>query len=35
VRSRPVTLWDNWQMLAVLVGLLSIEWAARKWNRML
>ncbi len=35
VRSRPVTLWDNGTVLAVLVGLMSLEWAVRKWNRLL
>lgn len=35
IRSRPVTLWDNGKMLAFLVGLLAVEWALRKWNRLL
>ena len=35
IRSRPVTLWDNGKMLALLVGLLGVEWALRKWNRLL
>jgi hypothetical protein len=35
IRSRPVTLWDNGTMLAVLVCLLAAEWALRKWNRLL
>lgn len=35
VRSRPVTLWDNWKVLAALVTLMSLEWAVRKWNRLL
>lgn len=35
IRSRPVTLWDNGIMLGVLVGLLAVEWALRKWNRLL
>ncbi|MDO8631097.1 MAG: hypothetical protein Q7R41_11455 [Phycisphaerales bacterium] len=35
VRSRPVTLWDNWKVLALLVTLMSLEWAVRKWNRLL
>lgn len=35
IRSRPVTLWDNGKMLALLVGLLAVEWALRKWNRLL
>jgi len=35
IRSRPVTLWDNGKMLALLVGLLAAEWALRKWNRLL
>ncbi len=35
IRSRPTTLWDNGKMLAVLIGLLCVEWAVRKWNRLL
>jgi hypothetical protein len=35
IRSRPVTLWDHWMVLAVLVLLMSLEWGARKWNRLL
>jgi hypothetical protein len=35
VRSRPVSLWDNWKVLAALVTLMSLEWAVRKWNRLL
>jgi hypothetical protein len=35
IRSRPLTLWDNWKTLALLVGLMSIEWGLRKWNRLL
>lgn len=35
VRSRPTTLWDRWQTLALLVGLLSVEWALRKWHHLL
>jgi hypothetical protein len=35
IRSRPTTLWDNAKVLGLLVGLLSIEWAVRKWNRLL
>lgn len=35
IRSRPVTLWDNGTMLALLVCLLAFEWALRKWNRLL
>ncbi len=35
VRSRPKALWDNGIVLAVLVGLMSLEWALRKWNRLL
>jgi hypothetical protein len=35
IRSRPVTLWDNGKMLTLLVGLLAVEWALRKWNRLL
>ncbi len=35
VRSRPKTLWDNGTTLSLLVILLAIEWALRKWNRLL
>lgn len=35
IRSRPTTLWDNGWMLMWLVGLLSLEWFLRKWNRLL
>lgn len=35
IRSRPVSLWDNGKMLAVLVVLLGVEWSLRKWNRLL
>ena len=34
-RSRPTTLWDNWKVLTLLVSLLSVEWAVRKWTRLL
>jgi len=35
IRSRPTSLWDNGTVLALLVGLLTIEWAVRKWTRLL
>jgi len=35
VRSRPVALWDNAWMLTFLLLLVSVEWAVRKWNRLL
>ena len=35
VRSRPTTLWDNWKTLTLLILLMAIEWAVRKWNRLL
>lgn len=35
VRSRPTTLWDNWKVLTLLVSFLSLEWAVRKWSRLL
>ncbi|MCH7527597.1 MAG: hypothetical protein IID39_09180, partial [Planctomycetes bacterium] len=35
VKSRPIQLWDRWWTLVALVGLLSIEWAVRKWVRLL
>ncbi len=34
-RSRPTPLWDNWMLLTFLVILLSVEWAGRKWGRLL
>jgi len=35
IRSRPVTLWDNWLVMTGLVFLLALEWGVRKWNRLL
>lgn len=35
VKSRPVQLWDNKWTLMLLIGLLSVEWAVRKWVRLL
>ncbi len=35
IRSRPTSLWDNHWMLMLLVGLLSAEWAVRKWKHLL
>jgi len=35
VRSQPVPMWDRGWMLTLLVGLLCIEWALRKWWGML
>ena len=35
VRSRPGALWDSGWTLAVLIGLLSLEWGLRKWVRLL
>ncbi len=35
VKSPPKQLWDRWWTLAMLVGLLSIEWTVRKWVRLL
>ena len=35
IRSRPTTLWDNWKVLTLLLTLLTVEWAVRKWNRLL
>jgi len=34
-RATPTTIWDRWWTLAALVALLSAEWAARKWSRLL
>ena len=35
IRSRPTSLWDNGTVLLLLVGLLSVEWAVRKWRYLL
>jgi len=35
IRSRPRSLWDNRFVLGLLIGLLGLEWALRKWNRLL
>lgn len=35
VRSRPQPLWDNGVLMGVIVGLLALEWAVRKWNQLL
>jgi len=36
VRTGPWTeLWDNWFALALLVGLLSVEWAVRKHYKLM
>ena len=35
IRSRPTSLWDNWQVMAFLLTLFCVEWFVRKWNRML
>ena len=35
IRSRPQTLWDNGLVLALLTGLLAVEWGLRKWHRLL
>jgi hypothetical protein len=31
----PVPLWNRWPVLAVLLGLLIVEWLLRKWRGML
>ena len=28
------TLWNNWVILAALVGLLVLEWALRRWRNL-
>jgi hypothetical protein len=33
--GQPQTLWDGWWTLALLVGLLGVEWAVRKRARLL
>ena len=35
IRSRPTTLWDNLMTFLLLIVLLSVEWAVRKWSRLL
>ncbi|MFO8012869.1 MAG: VWA domain-containing protein [Phycisphaerae bacterium] len=35
VREPPRTLWDTWRLLALLVGLLTVEWAVRKRYRLM
>lgn len=30
----PIALWDRWQTVALIAGLLALEWALRKRNRM-
>lgn len=35
VRSSPTSLWDRGAVLAVLIGLLGVEWAVRKWRHLL
>lgn len=35
ITSQPFTLWDNYRMLLLLVGLLTVEWALRKRFRLL
>ena len=35
IRSRPEPLWDNGWLLGGLVALLGLEWALRKWFRLL
>ncbi len=35
VKSRPIPLWDNQWTLIGLIGALCMEWAIRKWARLL
>lgn len=35
IRSQPDPLWDNKWLLGALVGLLAVEWAIRKRNKLL
>jgi hypothetical protein len=35
VRSTPVSIWDRWWTLVLLVGLLGAEWAFRKRSNLL
>jgi hypothetical protein len=35
IKTRPQQLWDRWWTLSLLIGLLSVEWAVRKWVRLL
>ena len=34
VKREKKSLWDNWWVFGVLLGLLSIEWAARRLSGM-
>ncbi len=34
-KDEPITLWDNWLILCILAGLLSIEWILRKLAQLL
>ncbi|HEY3243525.1 MAG TPA: hypothetical protein VGM03_09255 [Phycisphaerae bacterium] len=35
IKGAPTLLWDRWWTLALLVGLLSVEWTVRKLARLL
>lgn len=35
LQSKPIPLWDTNRILLLLVGLLSLEWAMRKWFKLL
>jgi len=35
VRSRPTALWDRASVLVLLISLLALEWAGRKWRHLL
>jgi hypothetical protein len=34
VAAAPIPLWDRWQTVAIVAGLLAVEWALRKRSRM-
>jgi hypothetical protein len=35
VREKPQNLWDTTRLIGLLAVLLTIEWAVRKYNRLM
>jgi len=35
ITGKPIALWSTWRLLAVLVALLGLEWAVRKYFKLL
>lgn len=35
IPARPITLWDTWLVMLILVALLTVEWAVRRAVKML